>query len=86
VISTLDYLLAAAPPALMPIRIVAGVALCAVIIAFVYVLRHLKQIERTIAADDLVPTERGPRNNMVLITCAIPIVIMALLLFLIVKA
>ena len=79
-------LILAAPSALLPIRILAAIALVAVIAAFIYVLRHLKQIERTISADNLVPTERGPRNNMVLIICAIPIVIVTLLLFLIIAA
>lgn len=71
---------------MLPIRIVAAIALLAVIIAFIYVLTHLKKIERTILADDLVPRERGPRNNVVLIMCAVPIVIVTLLLFLIMKA
>ena len=79
-------LILAAPTALLPIRIVAGMALVAVVTAFIYVLRHLKKIERTIVADDLVPTQRGPRNNVVLIICAIPIIIVTLLLFLIIKA
>jgi hypothetical protein len=57
-----------------------------VIIAFVHVLRHLKQIEQTIVKDDLVPTERGPRNNALLMVCAIPIIVVALLLFLVIKA
>jgi hypothetical protein len=70
----------------MPIRIMAFVALLAVVFAFIYVLRHLQAIERTIARDDLVPSERGPRNNMVLIICAVPIVLTTLLLFLIFKA
>ncbi len=75
-----------APPALLPIRILAGVALISVVLAFIYVMRHLKKIERTIVADDLVPSERGPRNNMVLVICAIPIVVVTLLLFLIINA
>ncbi len=75
------FLLAADP--LMPIRIMAVVALVAVIVAFVYVLRHLTKIEGTIMADNLIPAQRGPRNNMVLIMCAVPIVITTLLLFLI---
>jgi len=54
--------------------------------AFVYVFRHLKRIERTIAADNLVRTERGPRNNLVLIICAVPVIVTTLLLFLILKA
>lgn len=71
---------------LLPIRILALIALIAVASAFVYVLRHLQKIERMIAADDLVPEQRGPRNNMVLIICAVPIVVTALLLFLLLKA
>lgn len=71
---------------LLSIRILAVIALMAVIVAFIYVLRHLKKIEKTIVTDNLVPGERGPRNNMVLIICAIPIIVIALLLFLIVNA
>jgi hypothetical protein len=71
---------------LLPVRILAGIAFIAVICAFVYVLRHLRQIEKTIVADALVPKQLGPRNNVVLMICAIPIVAVALLLFLIVKA
>lgn len=80
----LPLFLAADP--LLPIRILAGVALVAVVTAFIYVVRHLKQIEQTIMADKLVPAQRGPRNNLVLIICAVPIVITTLLLFLILKA
>ena len=82
--SHLTFLLAADP--LMPIRVLAVLALVAVIAAFVYVLRHLKKIEGIMKADDLVPAERGPRNNMVLIMCAVPVVVVTLLLFLIFKA
>lgn len=80
-----DLFFAVADP-LLPIRIVAVIALVTVVAAFIYVLRHLGKIERTIIADDLVPRERGPRNNVVLIICAVPIVIITLLLFLIIKA
>jgi hypothetical protein len=76
-------LLAADP--LLPIRILALVALVAVVLTFFYVLRHLQKIERMISADDLVPKQRGPRNNVVLIICAVPIVITLLLLFLLFK-
>ena len=76
-------LLAADP--LLPIRILALVALGAVVAAFVYVLRHLQKIERMIVADNLVPKQRGPRNNLVLIICAVPIVVTLLLLFLLFK-
>ena len=72
--------------ALLPIRIVASIALVAVIIAFIYVLSHLRKIEQTIVSDNLVPPRRGPRNNVVLIICAIPIIVISLLLFLILKA
>ena len=70
----------------MPIRTLAIVALVAVIAVFIHVLRHLKKIERTIVADKLIPAQRGPRNNLVLIICAVPIVIITLLLFLVIKA
>ena len=80
----LPLLLAADP--LMPIRVLAFVALVAVIAVFIYVLLHLKKIERMLMANNLVPTQRGPRNNVVLIICAIPIVIVTLLLFLVIKA
>ncbi|MFN2622229.1 MAG: hypothetical protein ABR611_05230 [Chthoniobacterales bacterium] len=72
--------------ALLPIRIVASIALVAVIAAFIYVLRHLRKIEQTVVSDDLVPPRRGPRNNVVLIICAVPIIVVTLLLFLIIKA
>ena len=76
----------AASPQLLPIRILAGLALLAVILVFVHVFRHLKQIEHTISADNLVPAARGPRNNLVLMICAIPIIVVSILLFLILKA
>jgi hypothetical protein len=75
----------AASPELLPIRIVASVALASAILAFVYVLRHLKKIEQMIVSDRLVPAQRGPRNNVVLIICAIPIVVVSLLVFLIIR-
>jgi hypothetical protein len=68
---------------LLPVRIVAGIAFIATICAFVYVLRHLRKIEKAIVADNLVPSELGPRNNMVLMICAIPLVITVLLLYLV---
>jgi hypothetical protein len=77
--------LAAANP-LLPVRVVAAVALIAVLATFLHVLRHLKQIEKTIVADDVVPDELGPRNNLVLMICAIPVVVVALLVFLLIKA
>ena len=80
-----DLVLAAAPE-LLPVRILAGIALVAVIVVFVHVLRHLKRIEQTIVKDDLVPTERGPRNNVLLMVCAIPIIVVALLFYLVIKA
>ena len=74
-------LILAAPAQLLPIRIVASVALVAVIFSFIYVARHLKQIERTINADNLVPVQRGPRNNLVLMICVIPIIVVSLLAY-----
>jgi hypothetical protein len=69
---------------LLPVRIVAGIAFIAMICAFVYLLRHLRKIEKTISTDNLVPSELGARNNMVLMVCLIPIIITALLLYLII--
>lgn len=86
ILSKLTESVLAATPQLLPIRILAGIALIAVIAAFIHVLRHLKSIERTMMKEDLVPTQRGPRNNMVLIICAVPIIVVALLLFLIMNA
>lgn len=83
-VSPLLFLAAADP--LLPIRIVAGIALLAVIVAFVYVLRHLRSIEQTIVKDNMIPTQHGARTNVVLIVCAIPIVVVALLVFLLTKA
>jgi hypothetical protein len=40
---------------LLPVRIVAGIAFIAMICAYVYVLRHLRKIEKTVIADNLVP-------------------------------
>jgi uncharacterized membrane protein len=80
-----DLILAAAPE-LLPVRIIAAIALVAVIVAFVHVVRHLRSIERTIVKDDLVPTERGPRDNVLLMVCAIPIIVVALLFYLVLKA
>ena len=78
-------LIVAVSDQLLPIRILAGVALAAVIVAFVYVVRHLKRIERTIQNDKLVPINRGPRNNLVLMICVIPIIVVGVLLFLVIK-
>ena len=69
---------------LLPIRIVAVIAFIAMICAYVYVLRHLRKIEKTIVADNLVPTELGARNNMVLMVCLLPLIATALLLYLII--
>ena len=69
---------------LLPIRIVAVIACIAMICAYVYVLRHLRKIENTVVADKLVPTELGPRNNMVLMVCLLPLITTALLLYLII--
>lgn len=57
-IKTIDLL---ATDPLLSVRIVAIIAFLAMICAFVYVLRHLRKIEKTIAADNLVSTELGPQ-------------------------
>jgi hypothetical protein len=46
---------------------------------------HLRKIEKTIAADDLIASELGARNNIVLMVCLIPLIVTALLLYLIIK-
>jgi len=63
----------------LPVRIVVRIAFIATICAFVYVSRHLGQIEKAIVSDNLVPSELGARNNMVLMVCLIPIIVTALL-------
>lgn len=75
-----------APTGLFPIRVMAAIALGAVIAVFIWVLRHLRRIEKTIVADNLVPTERGPRNNVILLLCALTLIVVSLLVFLIIKA
>jgi DMSO/TMAO reductase YedYZ heme-binding membrane subunit len=70
---------------LLPIRIMAIIALVAVIWTFIHVLLHLRKIEQIVFKDNLVPRERGPRNNMVLIVCAIPVIVVSLLVFLVAK-
>lgn len=70
---------------LLPLRVMAIVALLIVIAVLIWVLRHLGRIEKTIVADNLVPEQRGPRNNMILMVCAITLVVVSLLVFLIVK-
>lgn len=79
-----NLVLAVSDP-LLPIRILAGVALAAVIFSFIHVARHLKRIERTIRSDNVVPAQRGPRNNLVLMVSIIPIIIVGVLLFLLIK-
>jgi hypothetical protein len=70
---------------LLPVRIIAAIAFVAMTCAYVYVLRHLRKIEKIIVADNLVPSELGPRNNMVLMVCLIPLIATALLLYLVIK-
>ena len=70
---------------LLPVPIVATIAFIAMIFAYVYVLRHLRKIEKTIVTDNLVPSELGPRHNMVLMVCLIPLIATALLLYLIIN-
>ena len=69
---------------LLPVRIVAAIAFIAMVCAYVYVLRHLRKIEKTIVADNLVSSELGARNNMVLMVCLIPLIATALLLYLVI--
>jgi hypothetical protein len=83
-VNQLSFLLATDP--LTPVRVLACIALIAVVAVFVYVLQHLKKIEGLIKADHLAPVQRGPRNNVVLIICAVPIVVITLLVFLIFRA
>jgi hypothetical protein len=78
--------LQAAPAGLFPFRVIATIALAAVIFVFIWVLRHLRKLEKTIVEDNLVPTERGPRNNTILMVCLITLIIVCLLVFLIIKA
>ncbi len=84
--SSLVNVVMAAPAALLPIRMLAIIALFVVIGAFIWALRHLRKIEKTIVTDDLIPAQRGPRNNMMLMVCAVTFVVVALLLFLIVNS
>lgn len=69
---------------LLPVRIVAAIAFIAMVCAYVYVLRHLRKIEKTIVADSLVASELGARNNIVLMVCLIPLIATALLLYLVI--
>jgi hypothetical protein len=45
----------------LPVRIVPGIAFIAMICGFVYVLRHLRKIEKAVVADNLgrVSSERA---------------------------
>jgi hypothetical protein len=79
-------LIVGAAPELLPVRIVAGIALLAVIVAFVHVVRHLKPVKQMIIRNDLMPIERGPRDNVLLMVCALPIIVVALLLYLVLAA
>jgi hypothetical protein len=82
----IPQIIARLPDPLLPIRILAGVGLVIVISIFVWILRHLRKIETTISADNLVPALRGPRNNMILMASAITLIVVSLLLFLIFHA
>lgn len=73
----------AVQPGLLSIRMLAVIALIAVVLSFLYVIR--RGIERTIVNDDMVPEEPGARDSVVLIICAIPIIVVALLLYVVVK-
>ncbi|MFL6594522.1 MAG: hypothetical protein ACJ8HQ_03670 [Chthoniobacterales bacterium] len=69
-----------------PLRVFAAILLVAVLCGLVWVLRHLGKIKRELAEDDVIPTERGPRKNMILVVCALTFAAVCLLLLLIVKA
>jgi hypothetical protein len=43
------------------------------------------QNRETIVADNLVPNELGPRNNMMLMVCLIPLIATALFLYLVIE-
>ena len=79
-------LILVARPALRPIQIMAVFALAFVLGAFIWILRHLQKVENTVVSDDLVPAQRGPRNNMILMVCVLTLVLVSLLLFLLFKA
>ena len=70
---------------LLPLRVVAILALAILILGFFWLHRHLRQVEKTIVADDLVPAKGGPRNNAIFILCAFALVLTILLLFLIIN-
>ena len=69
-----------------PLRVLAAILLILIFSGIVYVIRHLTQVERTLKSDDLVPSERGARDNMIFIVCAVTLFAVGLLLFLLVKA
>lgn len=69
-----------------PLRVLAAILLVAMICGVIYLVRHFARVKREIIADDLVPAQRGPRNNMILVVCALTFVAFCLLLFLLVKA
>ena len=72
--------------ALFPIRILAGLGLIGVWNIFHWVLRHRRGLTRVAYEDRVVPDLRGPRNNLVLMACAITAVVSSLLLFLVIAA
>ena len=75
------------PTALLwPIRVIAGLGLIGVWNIFHWVLRHRRGLTRLAYEDQAVPDLRGPRNNLVLIACAITAVVSSLLLFLVIAA
>lgn len=74
-------MLAAAPAALFPIRVVAAIALAGVVLLFVHVLRHVKKIGREFVAEDLIPAMRGPCNNLIFVASALTFVVASLLVF-----
>ena len=72
--------------ALLPIRILASLGLIGVWNIFHWVLRHRRRLTRLAYEDQVVPDLRGPRNNLILLACAITAIISSLLLFLVIAA
>ena len=69
-----------------PLRVFAAILLVGILCALIYVLRHLAGVKKELKDDDVLRTERGPRNNMIFIVCAVTFIAVCLLLFLLLKA
>ncbi|HEY0369026.1 MAG TPA: hypothetical protein VGC85_05475 [Chthoniobacterales bacterium] len=69
-----------------PLRVFAAILLVLILSTVIYVLRHLTKVKEELREDDIVPTERGARDNMLFLVCAVTFLAVCLLLFLLVKA